>query len=133
MRNQQLISSIATVCTLALAGSGVAQREPRDLIEWPKERGDFPTLQSAIDALRDNGKLSIQAGRYDFTQSLVVRGKRVTIEGAGCVDSRGNSRNTKETHLAGHLRYGSLLSSSPPGSSPMSPTLEPPTATVVLE
>jgi hypothetical protein len=93
----------AALLALGLTDSGDGQLVPgRDSIDWPAERREFPTLQSAIDALGDGGTLRIGQGRFDVASPLVVR-KRITIDGSGCGEDlpRGKSRTDRVTHLAG--------------------------------
>lgn len=59
------------------------------VIEWPSTA--FPTLQAAVDALNDGDVLRIAPGTFRLSEPVFVRGKRVTIEGAGC-DARRRSR-----------------------------------------
>ena len=103
MKGKPLTFILPVVIALGLASGVAAQpRDGRDSIEWPDKLGEFPTLQSAIDALRDGGKLMIQKGRFELREPLVVRNKRITIEGAGCAElPRGRSGNQRATVLAG--------------------------------
>ena len=54
------------------------------VIRWPDRRFPARTLQHAIDLLRDDDTLRIAPGTYRIDEPLVVRGKSVIIEGAGC-------------------------------------------------
>jgi hypothetical protein len=90
------------VCAPGLARSRAVQPEARESIEWPRERREFPTLQRAIDALRDGGTLRIGEGRFDLAEPLIIR-KRITIEGAGCGEDLPHRKSSPDrvTHLAG--------------------------------
>jgi hypothetical protein len=104
MSRNLLTLTLGTVFALGLAGPMASQTgDRRASIEWPGERREFPTLQSAIDALADGGKLTIQKGRFELSEPLIVRNKRITIEGAGCGDElpRTRAQANRATHLAG--------------------------------
>jgi hypothetical protein len=62
-----------------------AQLPPdRTTLDWPNP--DFRTLQSAVDALADGGRLRIAPGEHPVDAPVFVRRKRVIIEGAGCAE-----------------------------------------------
>ena len=69
-----------------LAPAAAQERDERQGISWPSR--DFPTLQSAVDALSDGGTLRIAAGVFRLEQPLMIEGKRLIIEGAGCHPAR---------------------------------------------
>src|SRR2546422_1640409 len=71
---------------VALAPAAAQERDERQGISWPSR--DFPTLQSAVDALSDGGTLRIAAGVFRLEQPLMIEGKRLIIEGAGCHPAR---------------------------------------------
>ncbi len=49
-------------------------------IQWPDQR--YSSIQSAIDALEDGGRLELASGKFELTEPLVVTGKNITIEGS---------------------------------------------------
>ena len=107
-RRRAGLSSAGLALAIALAMSQSApstafQTQRRlDVIEWPNR--EFRTIQSAIDALPDGGTLRFAAGVVT-TEPLVVRGKRIVIEGAGagCDEQRQSAKpkQTVSTHLVG--------------------------------
>jgi hypothetical protein len=102
MRQTPVTIFWAVLLAVGVTGSGGGRpEEGRDSLEWPDERREFPTLQSAIDALGEGGTLRIRQGRFDITEPLVIR-KRITIEGSGCGEDlpRGKSAPDRVTHLA---------------------------------
>jgi hypothetical protein len=104
MRRTVLPLILVASFTPGVANSRVVQlRDARDSIEWPRDRDEFPTLQSAIDALRDGGRLKVSTGRFDLREPLIVRNKRITFEGAGCGEALplGKTKTDRFTHLAG--------------------------------
>lgn len=67
---------------LCFSGSLIASDpDDRVVIDWPSI--EYRTIQSAIDALPDNGVLKIAAGRYVVDEPIVVTEKKIIIEGAG--------------------------------------------------
>jgi hypothetical protein len=66
---------------LVVTGANADEGRNRVKIEWPG--GDFRELQSAIDAAPDGAIIQIKEGVYEFNEPLYVRGKRLTLTGAG--------------------------------------------------
>ena len=69
---------LIAVVGLAFPGEG-ANAEKK--IQWPS--GDSRDLQSVIDAAPDGATIQIKEGVYRFSEPLYVRGKRLTLIGAG--------------------------------------------------
>ena len=87
---------------MGAGGSAVASTEGSDgaiagrLIVWPSPA--FRDLQAAIDAAPDGATIRITAGVYPVREPLLVRGKRLVLEGAGS----GLDRSERGiTHLLG--------------------------------
>ena len=102
MRGSLSALTVATVLTIGLANATEAQlREGRTSIEWPGERAQFPTLQSAIDAVADSGTVFVGEGQ--FNERVIIRNKRVTLEGKGCGEQlpHGKSKTDRATVLLG--------------------------------
>jgi hypothetical protein len=87
--------------TLAGAQIGGPPAEPPVLIRWPSR--EHATLQAAIDALADGGKVVIAPGVFQVANPVYIRGKRVTIEGAGCDELPKGRAPRKVTQLVGPL------------------------------
>lgn len=89
--------SLAASGAVAFTASPALGRGTRPLrkIKWPSPQ--YPTLQSAIDALPDGGVLQIATGTFPLTDPLRVVNKRLTIKGAGCTRDVGD----RATILAG--------------------------------
>jgi hypothetical protein len=73
--------------------------EPPVLIKWPS-RG-YPTLQAAIDALADGGKLIIAPGVFEVPSPLHIQSKQIAIEGAGCDELPKGKAPKRVTQLVG--------------------------------
>jgi hypothetical protein len=73
---------LVLVSFLCFPGRTMAQgRDELVTIQWPSR--EFPTIQSALDALPDGGVLEIDEGEYFVEEPISVTGKRVIIKGAG--------------------------------------------------
>jgi hypothetical protein len=61
-------------------------------VDWPSR--DYPTIQSAVDALANGGTLNIAEGVHEVNQPVVIQGKRLNIQGKGanCKDLTGEER-----------------------------------------
>src|SRR5262245_35799923 len=99
-----IFSALVVLCTgtPGMRGAGGRDAPSQDrsspgpvIIDWPSRR--FDNLQAAIDAAPNGATIRILPGVYSITAPLVVRGKSLTIAGAGSgQDARGEM-----THLQG--------------------------------
>lgn len=110
------MSATLVVAAFLFTSNPFAQSPPPDdgIVEWPNRL--HPTLQRAVDAVRPGGTLIIAPGVHAVPDSVVIRGKRLTIRGAGCrelprEELRGRrksaataSRSDKFTQLVGPTR-----------------------------
>jgi hypothetical protein len=110
------MSATLVVAAFLFTSNPFAQSPPPDdgIVEWPNRL--HPTLQRAVDAVRPGGTLVIAPGVHAVPDSVVIRGKRLTIRGAGCrelprEELRGRrksaataSRSDKFTQLVGPTR-----------------------------
>lgn len=95
-------SLLAVFLAVAVQGPAIrvaaaAQRsegQGRGEIQWPGP--GLPDLQAAIDLAPDGGIIRIQEGVYEIGRPLFVRGKRLTLIGAG-----NGLRNKRATQLVG--------------------------------
>lgn len=69
-------------------------------IQWPSR--EFPTIQSALDALPDGGVLEIDEGEYFVEEPISVTRKRVIIKGAG---SGADVRKYKDIDISDYDAY----------------------------
>ena len=76
-----LVSLLFLVVSLGIAGANASEGRSRVKIEWPSS--DFRDLQAAINAAPDRALVQIKEGIYQINEPLIVRGKRLVIEGAG--------------------------------------------------
>jgi hypothetical protein len=83
--------------TLIRGAEAQEHTEPPVVVRWPS--ADYPTLQRAIDAAPDGGKVKIQAGSFALTEPLYVEGKALILEGAG--SGRGAADPSEVTRLVG--------------------------------
>lgn len=92
-------ATLSTFATLVRAQVGGPPGEPPALIEWPSS--EYPTLQTAVDALADGGKLLIAPGVFRVPDPVYIRGKQIAIEGAGCDELPKGRGGKKVTQLVG--------------------------------
>jgi len=93
----RLLFALVLVCVLGLAENArVEDGNGLQKIFWNGTSREYPTIQSAIDALADGGKLEIAAGVFEIAERVLIR-KKVLLQGAG------SGRNTRRpvTHLLG--------------------------------
>jgi hypothetical protein len=97
-RHSTRLAIMAALMTVLSAAAIARQRDGRTgVIEWPNR--EFPTIQSAIDALPDGGTLRFTQAVVRVDEPLFVRGKRIVIEGNGCDEQ--SPRPKTGTHLVG--------------------------------
>jgi parallel beta-helix repeat protein len=83
VRGRQVVVA-AALLGAGLPVSGQTGREPdrRVVFRWPSP--EFRSLQEVIDAAPDGATVRIAAGIHRISEPLFVRGKGLTIDGAGC-------------------------------------------------
>ena len=83
MFRRRIFVVIVFISLLCFAGSAFAQiRDDLEIIEWPSR--EYPTIQSAIDALPgDGGVLEIAEGEHLIDEPIYIIGKKIAIKGAG--------------------------------------------------
>jgi hypothetical protein len=91
---------------LASAQTGGLTGEDPVILRWPNRI--HRTLQEAVDAVPDGGTLRIAQGTFQIPSPIVIRDKRLHIQGAGCAELRPSAPDTSTTHLAGP-RAGSVV------------------------
>ncbi len=97
-RRSKRLAITSALMTVLSAAAIARQRDGRTgVIEWPNR--EFPTIQSAIDALPDGGTLRFTQAVVHVDEPLFVRGKRIVIEGNGCDEL--SPRPKTGTHLVG--------------------------------
>jgi hypothetical protein len=107
-----ILCALVVLCTgtPGMRGAGGRDASPQDrsipgpvTIEWPSRR--FDNLQAAIDAAPDGATIRILPGLYSITAPLVVRGKSLTIAGAGSGQhARGGTAAANERQRMTHLQ-----------------------------
>lgn len=82
MLRTRIFIALVFITILCFPGRALAQvGDGPEIIQWPSEV--YPTIQEAVDALQDGGKLEIAEGEYVINESIFVIGKRIVIKGAG--------------------------------------------------
>lgn len=94
-----ILPTAAALLLIATSGPVTSgrEREPTVRIRWPHP--SYRTLQDAIDAAPSGATIDIAPGVYEINEPLTVRGKVLTIQGAG----RTRSGDSLVTHLAGPI------------------------------